>query len=314
MKNRKLQDLRIVFMGTPLFAVASLQALIDAGAQIVGVVTSPDKPAGRGMHIHKSAVKEYAEAQNLNLLQPEKLKSTEFLSILKNLRADLQVVVAFRMLPEVVWNMPPMGTINVHASLLPQYRGAAPINWAIINGERETGVTTFKLKHEIDTGDILLQRKIEITQDDNAGTIHDKLMLSGANLLIDTIAGLANNSIPETPQSKVDIQSLKHAPKIFKDNLFVDWNKTANEIINLIRGLAPYPSAHAMLQGKQIKIFKAHAEYGTTKVLTGTIETDHKHYLRIAAADGWVYLDHIQMEGKKQMPIEDFLRGFRLIA
>ncbi|MBS1589079.1 MAG: methionyl-tRNA formyltransferase [Bacteroidetes bacterium] len=301
-------------MGTPLFAVASLQALIDAGAQIVGVVTSPDKPAGRGMHIHKSAVKEYAEAQNLNLLQPEKLKSTEFLSILKNLRADLQVVVAFRMLPEVVWNMPPMGTINVHASLLPQYRGAAPINWAIINGERETGVTTFKLKHEIDTGDILLQRKIEITQDDNAGTIHDKLMLSGANLLIDTIAGLANNSIPETPQSKVDIQSLKHAPKIFKDNLFVDWNKTANEIINLIRGLAPYPSAHAMLQGKQIKIFKAHAEYGTTKVLTGTIETDHKHYLRIAAADGWVYLDHIQMEGKKQMPIEDFLRGFRLIA
>ncbi|MBS1776408.1 MAG: methionyl-tRNA formyltransferase [Bacteroidetes bacterium] len=301
-------------MGTPLFAVASLQALIDAGAQIVGVVTSPDKPAGRGMHIHKSAVKEYAETQNLNLLQPEKLKSTEFLSILKNLRADLQVVVAFRMLPEVVWNMPPMGTINVHASLLPQYRGAAPINWAIINGERETGVTTFKLKHEIDTGDILLQRKIEITQDDNAGTIHDKLMLSGANLLIDTIAGLANNSIPETPQSKVDIQSLKHAPKIFKDNLFVDWNKTANEIINLIRGLAPYPSAHAMLQGKQIKIFKAHAEYGTTKVLTGTIETDHKHYLRIAAADGWVYLDHIQMEGKKQMPIEDFLRGFRLVA
>ncbi|MBS1783228.1 MAG: methionyl-tRNA formyltransferase [Bacteroidetes bacterium] len=301
-------------MGTPLFAVASLKALVEAGTQIVGVVTSPDKPAGRGMHLHKSAVKEYAEAQNLNLLQPEKLKNVDFLTQLKDLRADLQVVVAFRMLPEVVWNMPALGTINVHASLLPQYRGAAPINWAIINGESETGVTTFKLKHEIDTGDILLQKKIEITQTDNAGTIHDKLMIAGAQLLIDTIAGLTDESIIETPQSKVDYLKLKHAPKIFKDDLFIDWNKSTNEIINLIRGLAPYPTAHATLQGKLIKIFKAHAEYTTSKVVTGTIETDHKHYLRIAAANGWIYLDQIQMEGKKQMPIEDFLRGFRLIV
>src|SRR4051812_31614551 len=224
------QDLRIVFMGTPEFAVASLDALVQESCNIVGVITAPDKPAGRGMKLTESAVKKYAVEKGLHILQPEKLKNSSFLESLKNLHADLQIVVAFRMMPEVVWNMPPMGTINVHGSLLPQYRGAAPINWAIINGEKETGVTTFKLKHEIDTGDILLQQKVPIYPKDNAGTMHDKLMHAGAELLVKTVKGLAAGILNEVPQDIEPGKTLKSAPKIFKDTLQIDWKKKAAEI------------------------------------------------------------------------------------
>jgi methionyl-tRNA formyltransferase len=304
------KEIRIVFLGTPDFAVASLDALVQAGANIVGVVTAPDKPAGRGMQLQSSAVKKYALQHKLHLLQPAKLKDSAFIEELKSLNADLQVVVAFRMLPEIVWNMPSMGTINVHASLLPQYRGAAPINWAIINGETQTGVTTFKLKHEIDTGDILLQESVPITADDNAGTVHDKLMDAGADLLVKTILGLSGGSIEERPQTSAT-SPLKHAPKIFKEDMCIDWNKTTTEIYNLIRGLSPYPAAFSVLNDKQIKIYKSHGEQTATNVAAGFFDTDHKTYLRFAASDGWVYIDELQQEGKKRMKIEDFLRGFR---
>lgn len=304
-----LKDLRIVFLGTPDFAVASLDALVKERAHIVGVVTAPDKPAGRGMQLQSSAVKKYAIEQGLHLLQPEKLKNPEFLEELKSLDADLQIVVAFRMLPEVVWNMPRLGTINVHASLLPQYRGAAPINWAVINGEKETGVTTFKLKHAIDTGDILLQKKIAIKEEDNAGTIHDKLMNAGAELLVETVKGLAHETIQEKPQmAETD---LKHAPKIFKEDMRIDWSKPAQEIQNRIRGLSPYPSAFSFLNGKLIKIYQAHIEFMRPDKGPGSFDTDHKTYVRFAAGDGWVYVDELQMEGKKRMKVEDFLRGFK---
>lgn len=307
---KPFKEMRIVFLGTPDFAVASLDALVQAGANIVGVVTAPDKPAGRGMQLQSSAVKKYALEHKLHVLQPAKLKDSAFIEELKSFNADLQVVVAFRMLPEVVWNMPPMGTINVHASLLPQYRGAAPINWAIINGEAQTGVTTFKLKHEIDTGDILLQESVPITANDNAGTVHDKLMGAGAALLVKTILGLSDGSIEERPQTSAT-SPLKHAPKIFKEDMRIDWNKTTTEIYNLIRGLSPYPAAFSLLNDKQIKIYESHIEPATTGLAAGAFDTDHKTYLRLVANDGWVYIDELQMEGKKRMKIEEFLRGFR---
>ncbi len=308
MKN--FQDLRIIFLGTPDFAVASLDALLKAGATIIAVVTAPDKPSGRGLHLQPSAVKKYATEHNLLVLQPEKLKDPDFLAQLKSLQADLQVVVAFRMLPEAVWNMPPMGTINVHASLLPQYRGAAPINRAVINGEKETGVTTFQLKHEIDTGGILLQEKIDILPEDNAGTLHDKLRDAGAMLLVKTIEGIVKNTIKETPQSSLSGE-LKHAPKIFKDDMQIDWNKSAEEIHNLIRGLSPYPAAFSELKGKQFKIYQSGFEQTMPHSEAGSFETDYKSYLRFAAKDGWVYIKELQLEGKKRMNIEAFLKGFR---
>ena len=238
---------RIVFMGTPDFAVASLKALVEKGYNIVAVVTAPDKPAGRGMQLKASAVKEYALSKQLQILQPDKLKNPDFLESLMALQIDLQIVVAFRMLPEVVWNMPPMGTVNVHASLLPQYRGAAPINWAIINGETETGVTTFRLKHEIDTGNILLQERVAIEEDDNIGTVYEKLMQAGAALLLKTIDGLVNNTIEEKPQPE-SAAELKHAPKIFKEDCQIYWKKKDVESIhNLIRGLSPFPAAFTFL-------------------------------------------------------------------
>ncbi|HTM67530.1 MAG TPA: methionyl-tRNA formyltransferase [Flavipsychrobacter sp.] len=307
---KPFKEMRIIFLGTPDFAVASLDALVQAGANIVGVVTAPDKPAGRGMQLQSSAVKKYALEHKLHVLQPAKLKDSAFIEELKSLNADLQVVVAFRMLPEVVWDMPPMGTINVHASLLPQYRGAAPINWAIINGEAQTGVTTFKLKHEIDTGDILLQESVPITAKDNAGTVHDKLMGAGAALLVKTILGLSDGSIEERPQTSAT-SPLKHAPKIFKEDMRIDWNRTTTEIYNLIRGLSPYPAAFSLLNDKQIKIYESHIEPATTGLAAGAFDTDHKTYLRLVANDGWVYIDELQMEGKKRMKIEEFLRGFR---
>src|SRR6195952_1386035 len=241
---------RIIFMGTPEFAVASLDALVKAGFNIVAVITAADKPSGRRMQLNESAVKKYAVAHNLKVLTPEKLKAPAFLEELQSLKADLQVVVAFRMLPELVWNMPPLGTINLHGSLLPQYRGAAPINWAVINGEKETGVTTFKLKHEIDTGDILMQKSFPIGENETAGEVHDRMMEIGAKVLVETVEALFNNSITEQAQSDIRHPTsniLKHAPKIFTETCQIDWSKTTEEVHNLIRGLAPYPTAFTLL-------------------------------------------------------------------
>ena len=301
---------RIVFMGTPDFAVASLQALVENGYAVVAVVTAPDKPAGRGMQLKASAVKEYALSQNLPVLQPEKLKNPEFLEELKAFRADLQIVVAFRMLPEVVWNMPEMGTVNVHASLLPQYRGAAPINWAIINGEKETGVTTFRLKHEIDTGNILLQYKTQILPEDNIGTVYEKLMQQGAALLLKTVDGLVDGSISAQPQQETSAS--KHAPKIFKEDCQINWEHTAEAVHNLVRGLSPYPAAFTTLEGKQLKVFATSWQQEAHQQSSGQYQTDGKTFLRFAAADGWVSVLDVQYEGKKRMPVADFLRGFRL--
>ena len=298
-------------MGTPDFAVASLKALVEAGANVVAVVTTPDKPAGRGMQLQASAVKEYALMQGLPVLQPHKLKDPNFLEELSSYRADLQVVVAFRMLPVLVWDMPPMGTINVHASLLPQYRGAAPINWAIINGETETGVTTFKLQHEIDTGDILLQSKVAITPEDNIGTLYEKLMQEGAILLIETVKRLSAGTITEVPQALVEASELKQAPKIFKEDTRIHWQKGVATIHNLIRGLSPHPAAYTMLGDKVVKIYKSHYEHSIHKQTPGVYETDGKTFLRLAATDGWLYIDELQQEGKKRMDTVAFLRGFR---
>ncbi len=319
------REIRIVFMGTPEFAVASLDALVKAGCQIAGIITAPDKPGGRGMQLQESAVKKYAIENNLHVLQPEKLKNSEFLEELKALKADLQIVVAFRMLPELVWNMPPMGSVNLHGSLLPQYRGAAPINWAVINGEKETGVTTFKLKHEIDTGDILLQESFPIAETDNAGDVHDKMKDIGAALLVKTVKGLADGKLIEKAQSpEAPIQSssaeshlptpisfLKHAPKIFTETCEIDWNKPFDEVYNLIRGLAPYPAAFTFLNDKKLKIYKSEK---VTRPITGnpgSFETDNKNYLYFACANGYISVLELQLEGKKKMQIADFLRGYR---
>jgi methionyl-tRNA formyltransferase len=304
-------DLRIVFMGTPDFAVASLDILVQHGYNVVGVITAPDKPAGRGLQVQESAVKKYAVSKGLPVLQPEKLKNPEFLNALQALKADLQVVVAFRMLPEAVWNMPPMGTINVHASLLPNYRGAAPINWAIINGEKMSGVTTFKLQHAIDTGDILFSDKVNIGEDETAGELHDKLMQTGAGLLLKTVTAIAQNQVKEIPQDHLPEQDIKHAPKIFKEDCQINWQQSLDKVYNLVRGLSPYPTAWTLLKGKNLKIFKAIKEHTTPSVAPGEIKTDHKTYLKFATPDGYLVLQEIQLEGKKKMDIEAFLRGYR---
>lgn len=311
--NLALYGMRIVFMGTPEFAVASLDALKKAGFNIVGVVTAPDKPAGRGMQLQQSAVKKYALEHDLKILQPEKLKNPDFLVELKNLHADLQVVVAFRMLPEVVWNMPSKGTINLHGSLLPQYRGAAPINWAVINGEKETGVTTFKLKHEIDTGNILLQRSFPIGEDETAGEVHDKMKEIGAQLLVETIKGISEGTLNEQPQSEIieNNQSIKHAPKIFTETCKIDFTKTAEKVHNLIRGLFPFPGAFTTLQGKTLKIFRSKKIIKTPDDRPGTFNTDQKTYLHFNCTDGMIDVLELQLEGKKRMKVEEFLRGFR---
>lgn len=305
-----MKDLRIVFMGTPEFAVASLDALVTAGYNVVAVVTAPDKPAGRGMKLTQSAVKQYAVEKQLPVLQPEKLKSPEFIEQLKALKADIQVVVAFRMLPEIVWNMPPLGTVNVHGSLLPQYRGAAPINWAVINGEAETGVTTFRLKHEIDTGNILLQESFPILESDNAGSVHDKMKEIGAQLLVKTIKGIELGTIEEKPQDNF-IDELKHAPKIFTETCRIDWNMPVKTCFNLIRGLSPYPGAFTQFQGKTLKIYAAEMKNGNPDINPGEWQTDSKTYLRFACTDGYIYATEIQPEGKKKMAVADFLRGYR---
>ena len=307
-------DLRIVFMGTPDFAVASLEALIKAKHNIVGVITAPDKPAGRGMKLSESAVKKFATRKKLKILQPEKLKSPEFLEELKSLNADLQIVVAFRMLPEAVWNMPPMGTINVHASLLPQYRGAAPINWAIINGEKETGITTFKLQHEIDTGNILMQEKIEIGENETAGELYERLKELGAQVLLKTVKELADGSLNETPQVSVlstEYSVLRHAPKITTKTCQIDWNKNADKIYNLVRGLSPYPAAFTELGDKIIKVYRCEKEMVLPTTRIGRWESDKKTFLKFACKDGYIHLRDMQLEGKKRMNIEEFLRGYR---
>lgn len=301
---------RIVFMGTPEFAVASLHALVQAGFNIVGVVTAPDKPAGRGMKLQESAVKKYAAEHNLHILQPEKLKNPAFIEELRALQADVQVVVAFRMLPEVVWDMPPMGTINLHGSLLPQYRGAAPINWAIINGETHTGVTTFKLQHAIDTGNILLQETIAISDDETAGELHDEMKEVGAALLVKTIQQLAAGTLHDTPQA--NDSALRHAPKIFTETCRIDWGATTAAIHNLIRGLSPYPAAFTQLDGKVLKIYRSAKETAPHTLPPGTPQTDGKTYLKFTCADGFIHALDIQLEGKKRMPVGDFLRGYRL--
>ena len=303
---------RIVFMGTPAFAVASLQALITANMNVVGVVTAPDKPGGRGMQLQQSAVKQFALTHNLPLLQPEKLKSSDFFEALSAWKPDLQVVVAFRMLPEKIWSFPPMGTLNVHGSLLPQYRGAAPINWAIINGENETGVTTFQLQHAIDTGDILLQDRIAITPNMTAGELHDNMMVVGAHLLVKTLQGLIDNNIQSVPQSKAaEGIEIKHAPKIFTQDCEINWQLPVEKIHNHIRGLAPFPGAITKVDGKIVKLYGTNITQEIPSELPGTFVTDGKTYAKFACKNGYLNLNDIQWECKKRMPISDFLRGYR---
>lgn len=300
---------RIVFMGTPAFAVASLNALLEAKMNVVGVVTAPDKPGGRGMQLQQSAVKQFALAHDLPLLQPEKLKSPDFFEALSDWKPDIQVVVAFRMLPKSIWSMPPMGTLNVHGSLLPQYRGAAPINWAIINGELETGVTTFQLQHAIDTGAILLQDHIAITPNMTAGELHDKMMIVGANLLVKTLVGIFNNTIKSIPQN--ESINIKHAPKIFTKDCEINWDATVTEVHNLVRGLAPFPGAITKIEGKIVKLFATHIIEEKPIEPPSTFVTDGKTFAKIACRNGYLALEDIQWEGKKRMPIQDFLRGYR---
>lgn len=300
-------------MGTPDFAVASLDALVKAGFPVVGVVTAPDKPAGRGMKLTESAVKQYALSKGLNILQPVKLKDPVFLEQLRSLGADLQVVVAFRMLPEVVWNMPPMGTINLHGSLLPQYRGAAPIQWAVINGEKETGVTTFKLRHEIDTGNILLQESFPIGDDETTGEVHDRMKAIGAALLVQTVHGLANGTLQAKEQSGLisGNMQLKHAPKIFTETCRINWQNTTTHIHNLVRGLSPFPGAFTTLDGKTVKIYRSSQEKTMHTHPPGQVFTDGKTFLKFSCADGYIYVLDLQLEGKKRMAVADFLRGWK---
>lgn len=315
------KDLRIVFMGTPDFAVASLKALVDGGYNVVGVITAPDKPAGRGNKLTESAVKQYAVENNLNVLQPEKLKNPDFLTELKSLQADLQVVVAFRMLPEVVWNMPPLGTFNLHGSLLPQYRGAAPLNWAVINGETKTGVTTFLLDHEIDTGKVIFKMETPIGENETVGEVHDRLMEIGAGMVVETVDAIAGGNIQPIPQAQlINEVTIKHAPKIFKDNCKIDWNNDSESIRNLIRGLSPYPAAWTNLvnikTGTEIltKLFFAQKMDSEKVAEPGTIETDRKTFLNVACKNGWLQITDLQIAGKKRMKTDEFLRGFQQIG
>lgn len=304
-----MKGLRIVFMGTPDFATASLRALVENNYHVVGVVTVADKPAGRGRKMRASSVKEYAESQGIPVLQPTKLKDSSFIEELRSLQADVQVVVAFRMLPEVVWNMPPKGTFNLHASLLPRYRGAAPINWAVMNGDKESGVTTFFIEHKIDTGNIIFQERVSIEEEDNAGVLHDKLMNVGSQLVCRTIDAISDGTAPNIQQEGEPTQ----APKIFKDSCEIDWNKSIDDIHNHIRGLSPYPAAWTTLSnGKSIKIYQSRKEYSQHQETIGSIITDEKNIFKVAVKDGFIHLDSIQIAGKKRMPIADFLRGFQL--
>ena len=313
-----MKNLRIVFMGTPEFAVATLGSLLMNGYNVVSVVTAPDKPSGRGMKITRSAVREFSEFSSLPILQPENLKDPGFISDLRDLNADLFIVVAFRMLPEAVWKIPPLGTINLHASLLPHYRGAAPINHVLINGESKTGLTTFFINENIDTGNILLRKEIHISPFENAGDLHNRLMKAGARLVIKTIEGITDNSITPVPQSKF----LKPgeiplaAPKIFPENCIINWNKTSSEAHNLVRGLAPAPCAKSSFKSGSsalsFKIFESLPEDESHSFEPGHIISDGNHFLKIACRSGFLNIVSIQLEGKKRMGVTEFLRGFRI--
>lgn len=310
-------------MGTPDFAVAPLRALVEGGYNVVAVVTTPDKPAGRGLKVQESAVKQYATEAGLTVMQPERLKDSEFLEELRGYGADLGIVVAFRMLPEAVWGMPRLGTFNLHASLLPQYRGAAPINWAIINGETKSGVTTFFLNAKMDEGAIIAQREVEISPSDNAGSLHDKLMTVGAGLVLDTVNAIASESVKPQSQEKFDPATLKSAPKIFKDTCRIDFSRRGADIINLIRGLSPYPAAWtgltrpAMQDGAEplsVKVFEASFEPAAHDLTAGTVESDGRSYIKAACADGFIALNNLQIAGKKRMAAAELLKGFRNIT
>jgi methionyl-tRNA formyltransferase len=310
--------MKIIFMGTPDFAVPSLKILLENNYEIVGVVTAPDKPAGRGLQLHQSAIKKLAVEKRLAILQPEKLKDSLFIQQLKSLNADLQIVVAFRMLPEEVWNMPPLGTYNLHASLLPKYRGAAPINWAIINGDSESGATTFKLKHEIDTGHILHQQKVNIGERMTAGELHDELMIRGAALLLKSVNEIKKCLEVGTGPVFIsqDNSEASHAPKLFKNLCNINWNNNANVIYNLVRGLSPYPAAFSTIQNngikQSIKIFKCEKEILEHSLTSGFAVCDGRETLKVSCGNGFIHLKEIQLEGKKRMKVDEFLRGYKL--
>ena len=300
-------------MGTPDFAVESLRALVEGGYHVVAVVTMPDKPVGRhGSVLQPSPVKQYAVEHGLKVMQPEKLKDPAFVEELRSLKADLQIVVAFRMLPEIVWSMPPLGTFNAHASLLPKYRGAAPINWAVINGETETGITTFFLKHEIDTGDIIQQVHIPIEETDNVEVIHDKLMVLSGKLVTETVDNIIAGTVTSISQDQFKDVPLTPAPKIFRDTCRINWNQPTKLIYDFIRGLSPYPAAWTTLDGKSVKIYETEKELLTPHHAPGTIATDGRNYLKVATANGWLHIKTLQFEGKKRMPVADLLRGLKL--
>ncbi len=315
------KELRIVYMGTPDFAVASLKGLVEKGYNVVAVVTAPDKQAGRGQKLTESAVKKYALKENIAVLQPDNLKDPGFVHDLRTYNADLQIVVAFRMLPDIIWKMPGLGTFNLHASLLPQYRGAAPLNWAVINGETKTGVTTFMIEHKIDTGKILLQKECAIGENDTVGDIHDRLMILGADLVIETVEGIAGGSLKPVDQSGLHHKNdIRPAPKIFKEDCKIDWTADPEEVRNLIRGLSPYPAAWANLvhtgTGRTLtcKIYLALPVISVETASPGTIDSDGESYLNVACANGWLEIKDLQLSGKKRMGACDFLRGFRNVS
>ncbi|MCM1150440.1 MAG: methionyl-tRNA formyltransferase [Alistipes sp.] len=311
------KELRIVFMGTPEFAVPSLRALVEGGYNVVAAVTVPDKPAGRGQKLHESDVKIAARELGLPILQPEKLRAPEFVEAMQALRPDLGIVIAFRMLPEVIWAMPRFGTFNLHASLLPQYRGAAPINRAIMNGETETGVTTFLLNREIDKGAILAQERMPILPEDNAGRLYDKLMHAGTKLVLDTVDRIAAGDIAPVEQQHIDESTLRPAPKIFKEDCRIDWSRPGREIVDHIRGLSPYPAAWSALSreggGEPLtaKIYAARFEAAPHGTACGTAESDCRTFVRVACADGWIVLEELQIAGKKRLPVKELLLGWR---
>jgi methionyl-tRNA formyltransferase len=305
-----VKDLKIIFMGTPEFAVESLEKLVEGRFNVVAVITAPDKPRGRGQKLSISPVKEYALSQNIPVLQPTNLKSEEFNQDLKSYGANLQVVVAFRMLPEVVWSMPEYGTFNLHASLLPQYRGAAPINWAIMNGETETGVTTFFIKHEIDTGSVILQDREPILEKDNVGTLYERLMKKGGELVVETVTQIRDDSF--TPKVQDEGKNLKAAPKLFKENCKIDWSKTSKEVYDFVRGLSPYPASWTEIAGKSFKVFECEITQEAIEGVAGTVKTDDKKLLYVKTKDGAIKITDLQLQGKKRMKTEDFLRGNKI--
>lgn len=316
----KGKELRIVFMGTPEFAVTSLRRLVEEGYRIVGVVTTPDKPAGRGQKLHESDVKRYAVQAGLPVLQPVKLKDPEFVEAFRALKADLAIVIAFRMLPEVIWSMPRLGTFNLHASLLPQYRGAAPINWALINGERQSGVTTFLLNSEIDKGNIIGQIATDIAPDENVGQLYDRLMHIGSGLVCETVEKLAEGRVEPVIQSHIPDHELKPAPKIFKEDCRIDWHAEGKRIVDFVRGLSPYPAAWSSLRDDRgaeintLKIFKTSFVQAPRPAPAGSIQTDGKSYVKVACKDGWIFIDELQMAGKKRMPVKELLLGLKTLG